>query len=216
MVFSVDLIHLHAMALSEPLSLALGFGGLVMLGSWFEARRPSSFALPIAAAMTGLAALTRYAGVACTRCAGAAALLVIRWGPDRSGCGRQCCSSGSPHCRCCCRRCTIRKESGGPVNRQLLFHPFPPGLFRQGLETSLSWVVPKDLPTAPQVGPCCWNPACIRQIALRIRAAATGVDGPRMTRSNQCAIEWLLGLFVPCYLAVLLVSKAFLDFRDSH
>ncbi len=80
MVLSVDLINLHVMAWSEPLSLALGLGGLIVLGSWLDhgARRASL--LPLAAALTGLSAATRYAGIVYA-CVGAVGLLAMGWAP---------------------------------------------------------------------------------------------------------------------------------------
>jgi hypothetical protein len=53
MLLSVDLIYLHAMALSEPLCLALGFSGLAMLASSLEGDRLNASRLAIAAGLTG-------------------------------------------------------------------------------------------------------------------------------------------------------------------
>src|SRR5262249_45641382 len=76
MVLSVDLICLHVMVWSEPLSLAFGFACLIILSSSLEGRLARTVGVPVAAALAGMALATRYAGAAYAL-AGILALLVV-------------------------------------------------------------------------------------------------------------------------------------------
>lgn len=62
LAFSEVLIETHIWIMTDPLSLALGMGGLVALIAYLENRSRKMFFW--SAALTGLAFLTRYAGVA--------------------------------------------------------------------------------------------------------------------------------------------------------
>ncbi|MGA9397176.1 MAG: hypothetical protein WBV22_02855 [Anaerolineaceae bacterium] len=62
LAFSEVLIETHIWIMSDPLSLALGIGGLVALIAYLENRSRKMFFW--SAVLTGLAFLTRYAGVA--------------------------------------------------------------------------------------------------------------------------------------------------------
>jgi 4-amino-4-deoxy-L-arabinose transferase-like glycosyltransferase len=73
---SLTMLHIHAMAMTEPLFILLGFSGLLLLAAYLEKSRPSL--LIISASATGLAFLTRYPGVALVATGGVGILLFSR------------------------------------------------------------------------------------------------------------------------------------------
>ena len=210
MVLSVDLIYVHAMAWSEPLSLALGFGGLICLGAWLEGRGPRSFGLPLAAALSGLAAVARYAGVVYIG-VGALALVAIAWAPRRRRL-RACLLflgiAAQPLLLLALHNATI---AGRLANRRLIFYAPQPGLAVQALDTAFSWVVPKNLPSGITVTMA--GAILVLTIALygRIRRMAATRTRAFASSARLKPTDWILASFIPGYLAFVLVSKTFLD-----
>ena len=210
MLSSVDLIYLHAMALSEPLSLALGFGELMLLASWLSGFGPRTFSVPIAAASTGLAALTRYAGVAYI-CAGALGLVIIRWAPRRKRYITSLLFVGIAALPVLLLALHNARIAGGLANRTLGFYALQPRLLLQGLETALSWIIPKELSFTLKVMLAFGVLLLAVRLYVRIRGAVTADSRSILRGSNPRSIEWILACLLSCYLAVVIVSKGFLD-----
>jgi hypothetical protein len=208
---SVDLVYLHAMALSEPLSLALGFGGLVTLAFWIECGGRGMLQLLFAAVLTGLAGLARYAGAAYL-CAGAAALLAIGWAPPPKRRRTAVLFVGIAAVPLMLLALHNVRVAGSPANRQLAFHPLQPGLLANALATSASWIVPESLPLPVKLSLALGILFLSTRLYFRIRRAATvgarAVDNRAHQRFLACVVAW----FVPSYLVVVIASKAFLDY----
>ncbi len=209
-VLSFDLIYLHVMAWSEPLSLALGFGGLTILGSWIDGRGPRSAGLLLAAALTGLAAVTRYAGVVFIG-VGVAGLLAIGSSPQMLRRKNTILFGGFASLPMLCLLIHNSANAGRLVNRRLEFHPPELVRLRELVSTLVSWVIPANLP-APEriaVGAGALVGAVVLHFWLR---RAKPVRDQRIVRlSPPRALERLLTLFVPAYLVFVLASMTFFD-----
>jgi hypothetical protein len=88
---------------------------------------------------------------------------------------------------------------------------FEPAVLVTALETSLSWVVPTNFPLALQAALGCLILLVLIRLYQRIRRADSGKISAVGSASNGRYVRWIIALFVPCYLVVVLVSKAFLD-----
>jgi hypothetical protein len=207
---SVDMIYLHAMALSEPLSLALGFGGLVVLGSWLERGGPQIAGLAIAGALGGLAALARYAGVAYIA-AGLLALVAIPWAQRLKRFGAALIFGGIaaiPLGLLAVRNMTL---SGGAANRRLELNVLEPGFFARGVETASSWVIPQNLPVAVKVGLLLGILFFLVRLYARLRGAGACGAARVASRVQPKRMLWIMACFVPCYVGMVIASKAVLD-----
>jgi len=211
MVTSIDLIYLHAMAWSEPLSLALGFGGLILLGAWLEGRAPRVSGLPMAAVLTGFAALTRYAGVVYIG-VGALALTAIGWAPRHRRYRASLLFVGIAAQPLLLLALHNAKNAGVLVNRRLMFFSPHPGLAVQALDTAFSWVVSKNLPSAIRITLAAGILLVTIVLCVRIRGMTAARTSALASRSRSRPTDWILVSFVPAYLAFLFVSKALLDY----
>lgn len=209
-VLSFDLLYLHVMAWSEPLSLTLGFGGLVLLGSWLDKREQRTTGLLLATALTGLAAVTRYAGVVYIG-VGVSGLLTIGSSPRILRLRNALLFGVFASLPLLCVLIHNLATAGRAVNRQWEFHPPELGRVRQLFDTLLSWISPANLPapssTALGAG------AVVGAIAVHFWfRGVTPVRDPRIVRGLPArTLERLLTLFVPAYLVFVLASMTFVD-----
>jgi hypothetical protein len=209
-VCSFDLIYLHVMAWSEPLSLALGFGGLTLLGSWLDGQGPRTAGLLLAAALAGLAAVTRYAGLVYV-IVGVAGLLAIGSSPQMPRVRNALLFGGFASLPLLCVLIHNSANAGRVVNRRLEFHP--PELARVGqlFDTLVSWVLPANLPapsrTALGAG------LVVGAIAIHFWfQRATPVRERRFGRGSPSrALGRLLTIFVPAYFIFVFASMTFVD-----
>jgi hypothetical protein len=209
MVLSPDLIVLHAMAWSEPLSLALGFGGLLLLARWLEGRA-CGVVFYLAATLTGLSAVARYAGVVYAG-VGALGLLVMTHG-SRSRRWRHALAFAAiaalPMLLTVHHNGT-RVENA--FNRRWSFHPPGAERVREALATFGSWFAPEGLDLWLRI---VMGGGIAAAVVVTYRMARNGgAPWPARSEGGPSArpLVRLLAAFIPGYLVFVLVSMTLLD-----
>jgi hypothetical protein len=203
---SVDLLSVHALALSEPLFIATALAGLSLLGGALERGRPGM--LCGAAVVVGLAVLDRFIGVSLIA-AGTTALLLARpW---------------SLHVRVRRAACFLALAAlplglwmlrglavaGTAADRHLVLHGVAGWQVKAGLLTISSWILP--------VASCCLGkPATVLLgggvlLALLAALAVAARRRPPGRRRPGPVTTVLGGLFAVYYLGVLGVTMILVD-----
>jgi hypothetical protein len=211
MAVSVDLIHLHAMAWSEPLCLALGFGGLFTLGTWTERGGLSRSGLAVAAILTGLAALTRYVGIVYMGI-GVVALIGTRWAPLSVRFRTALRFGGIAALPILLLSLYNATLTGSPYNRRLIFYAPRSALVFDALQTFFSWIVPRSLPFGIRIALSAGVLLVVAMLCVRLREAAAVPARGIASIGNRSPMAWILAVFIPGYLAFVIVSKTFLDY----
>ncbi len=179
---SVDVLTLSARVASEPLFLALGMAGLVLLARHREV--PAGVVLVGSGLAAGLAILDRYAGVAvlmagvvllARRPPHAVALAVIALSPPVAW----------------------LVHNGGSTNRALAFHPRA-GYPAQVADTVGSWILPAGLPR-----PVTWAGALLLGAGLLLFFL--------FVRGRVTGLPWVMLVFVAAYGVMLAVTALFVD-----
>lgn len=171
-VIAPQTLALHAMAWSEPLFLALGFGGLLALARFLE--RGQVAALLISGALLGLACLTRYAGLALV---GAGALVVLLWAPGSLG-RRFGLAAGLSALGCLpLASWMLRNQAlaGTATNRTLMVHPLQAAHLRQALDSMAGWLLlPVTLPGLVKLAAVLVAVGGLAALLLQARRATQG------------------------------------------
>jgi hypothetical protein len=209
-MLSADLRHLHRMAWSEPLCLALGFGGLAVLGRWLEGRESRQTGLLIAAALTGLAAVTRYVGLVYVG-VGTLGLIAIRWGPRQRRARMSLLFLGLACLPLILVLVQNLANTGRVFNRQIVFHSHGRVHLRQAVEAVHSWIAPENLPLLMRVVLGAGLATVLAALYIANRIDRTDSDRSNDRESRLLPLEWLLAAFIPSYALCLLVSTSFFD-----
>jgi hypothetical protein len=210
MVLSVDLIYLHLMAWSEPLSLALGFGGLIALGSWLDGNGTRSAGLPLAAVLLGLAAVTRYAGIVYVG-VGAVGLLATTGTPWRKRLATAAQFLGLAALPLLVLVFRNETTAGHAFNRKLAWHLPQPGRVGQIIGTVSSWVAPETFPGPLRLTLLGAFLAILGIVWVKVRAGITTGGEPGISPLEVSRLEWLLAAFVPAYILFVFGSITFFD-----
>lgn len=187
-----------ASALSEPLFTLLAVGALVALARSIATR--SARLLAVAAALTGLACITRYAAAALL-VSGVLALLRFEGAAGRRRALAFAGVAAAP--------LAVWLAAVGRTNRRVSFHLFDLDYWATGADAVSRWVAPAFLPwpvravLAPAVAVAVWRASRSR---LRLVRAASG--GRR--RSGD-PLPFVLGAFAAAYLALLVADRVLLD-----
>lgn len=199
---SPDMMRIHALALSEPLFIALGFAGLLLLAA--HLRSPHRAALVGAAALAGLAFLTRYVGGALVL----AGIVVLLLPADRSWRrrGADAAVFGAlatlPMAIWLLRSLAV---SGSAAGRHLAFHPVEGDHVALALRTMASWV-----PIQGGWSSLPWLAALGLVAVLALRTPREARAHTRRYRTLSPLPRVLL-VFLLVYMASLLVSISFFD-----
>lgn len=147
-----DLLANHSVAMTEPLYLALTFGGLLVLGSYLQSRRRAP--LLVAATLIAGSVLARYVGIA-TVGAGIIALLLLKGKESGSNWPAITLKWTSLRGRVfdavvfivvSCGPMALwsirnRMATGGASDRQFAFHPIKVGQIVSALSTAAQWLL---------------------------------------------------------------------------
>jgi hypothetical protein len=192
---AADLFRVHAAALSEPLFLPLAFAALLLLARYRE--RATLARLCSFAVMAGLATLARLSGGAVIL----TGLIVIA---AASGSWRRRLAHGALATAMAVAPLVVwlatRASAGGA--RPLAFHPVTIGDIKGGVLAMAGWVLPSVVPRA------------VDTAAVLAGGVAVGLLYRSARRRCSPAIDVLL-LFVPAYLAFMLISITFFDANAS-
>ena len=181
----VDLLGLSASALSEPLFILLGLGGLVVLAQYLE--RPAPALLAGASALVAGAFLTRYVGIALV----VAGVAVLAWRRRWLAAGVFGVVTVLPVAG------WLLWADAGAGDRSVAFHLFGADYLGQAVRPLARWVVPWPGPPAGFV------------VASALVVA--GVVLARRVRVPATPLTWLLVAFTVAYLVVLLANRALTD-----
>lgn len=190
------MLWIHAVALSEPLFILIAFSSLGLLAVHLETRQLS--ALVAAAALAGLACLTRYVGVSLLGVG--LLLLLLRDLPWRRRVGEAAAFvaiSASPMAAWMLRNVLV---SGTVTDRSVVFHPLGSDQLRAAFQTLGSWL---QFETHAGI-------AAAAGIAFGFGAWQCARDR-RLEISKSPALTRVLLVFVGAYLGLLVVSISFLD-----
>jgi len=195
-MFSRTAIEIHTIAYAEPLFIALGFTGFAVLLEYLE--HPKKYILlPAAAFLTGLACLTRYAGIAYA----ASGTLILIFLERQSFRKRVRDSSVFLFLSCMpvglwfLRNYLVARDV---THRAFSIH-FPGfGQYHELLRTAAGWILPSVFPDA------------LRMVMLALAAVVLLVVSISIFRNAERIIPFScrcflfsLGIFSACYLAVL-------------
>lgn len=191
---SAQLLEAHGHALSEPLFLLLGFSGALVLVAYLE--EPRRTRLFVAAGLTALAFLTRYAGAAFVA-SGVLALLLVG-----SGSMQRRLRDGAvfaaiavvPMVIWIARNLAIGSTGTG---RQLAYHPIRNSNLEMGLATMGEWLGAS--------GPLAWVLAAVI-VSGAVYGLLRGDDGRRLE-----PFPAVLLAFIVVYPSFLAVSLTFFD-----
>lgn len=190
-----DALVFGASALSEPLFTLLAAGALVALAASISTG--SGRLLAAAAALVGLACLTRYAAAALI-VSGVAAILRFEGAAGRRRAVAFAAGASAP--------LAVWLAAVGRTNRQLSVHLFDLDYWAGGLDAVSKWVAPAFLPwpvrtvVAPAVAVGLWR-------AARPRLHLVGAGG----RRSGDPLPFVLGAFAAAYLGLLVVDRLLLD-----
>ncbi|MBE0410250.1 MAG: glycosyltransferase family 39 protein, partial [Anaerolineales bacterium] len=200
---SPTILEIHSMAWTEPLFISLGFLGLGLLARGLENR---SWKLSlIAALLVGLAALTRYAGVALIFSGILGILLLARVGVIHrltyaAGFGM---AAGLPLLVWVAYNILT---VGTATSRSLNFHPIGRGQLWQGMASITSWLL------IPENAPTWFHLATLTLLGLLISAALFIIWRGRNKEWTTPGITLsLIALFIPVYILFLVVSISLFD-----
>ena len=202
MLFSVSMLDLHSLAISEPLFILLGFLGLFLLAEYI--REPRVGFLVSSSVAIGLALLTRYAGVPFLI---TGVLGIVLFGGEKLRSGRKtavtflilaCLPTGLWALR-------NLYVAGTATNRILVFHPISWNRIQQGISTFSAWLPFNSSGLGPLalLGIACGAILLISLILLR--------GSKQMARHGYFPV--LLLMFFLGYCLFLFVSISFLDAR---
>jgi len=214
---SVDLLHVHSMIWTEPLFIFLGLLGLLLIAEYAERQRLGL--LLASAAIIALAVLTRYAGVSLI----ITAILIILFFTKRALSKKLRDALLFAGIACLPLALWIIRNvivAGTSTGRTVRLHSISLHHFRNGLDTFSLWLLPE------------WVPLNVRAIALIVIVVAMLLSIlilGRKTRKHEAVaptrcpakLPWVLGTFIACYLALILLSLAlivgmfamYVDFR---
>ncbi len=189
-------IEIHTIAYAEPLFIALGFTGFAVLLEYLE--HPKKYILlPAAAFLTGLACLTRYAGIAYAA-SGTLMLIFFERQPFRKRL-----RDSSVFLLLSCMPLGLWFLRNYLVARDVTHRAFSihfPGFwqYHELLRTAAGWILPSVFPDA------------LRMVMLALAAAVLLVVSILIFRNAERIIPFSsrfflfsLGIFSACYLAVL-------------
>ncbi|NLX10652.1 MAG: hypothetical protein GXY36_13425 [Chloroflexi bacterium] len=196
---SITLLRLHSLALSEPLFVLLGLGGLALLAVYLDSGGRGW--LIGAAVAVGLAALTRYAGAAAVL---AGALAIVAWG--RGTLQRRVMIAagwaGSALLPLAIWTARNLHTAGSAADRRLALHPVGLDHLRDGWAAVSGWALP-------------WIRAeDVRGVALVVVVAGLILWGRGHAGGNigrGPVLARVLALFGPVYLGFLLVTISLVD-----
>jgi 4-amino-4-deoxy-L-arabinose transferase-like glycosyltransferase len=196
MALSPVQLELHAQAVSEPLGLILTISGLGLLAAHLA--QPRRGALMGAAALAGLAFLTRYAGVALL---GTGALLLLaREGPARRRAAEATLFLSLASLPMAAWMLHNALATGAPTDRSFAFHPVGARALLTMLETFAGWFAPG---------------APVASIGLPLLVLVIGVIDcvrRRVVPRPPCdPLPRVLLCYAGVYLAFLIVSISFFD-----
>jgi 4-amino-4-deoxy-L-arabinose transferase-like glycosyltransferase len=199
---SPDMMRIHALALSEPLFIALGFASVLLLAA--QLARPRRAALLGAAVLAGLAFLTRYLGGALVL----AGIVVLLLPADRSWRRRG--ADGAvfgavatlPMAIWLLRNSAV---SGSAAGRSLAFHPVEADHVTLALQTMAGWV-----PIQGGWNSLPWLAALGLLVVLALRTPREA-QAHRWRSDSLSPLPRVLLVFLLVYLASLLVSISFFD-----
>jgi hypothetical protein len=192
-ITAVDWLRVHAWALSEPMfltSLVVALGALAR-----QLRAPAPGWLLAAAGAAGLAALTRYTGLALLAAGG---LALAAWTPRPAARRLRDAAvflavGGLP-----LAAWHVRGFLVGVPGRPLEAHLITPGRLRQGLDTISAWLLPETVP------------AGIRAAVLILAILGLGLLWRRVPpRTPAQALTRVVVVFTGCYAALLVATISF-------
>ncbi len=198
---AVDLLTLSGSALSEPLFILLGLGGLVALAAHVERPRPA--VLAGASALVAAAFLTRYVGIAVV-VAGVVALLWRRRWIDAGVFGAL---SVAPVA-------LWLALAEGASDRSVVLHMFGADYLGQAARPFARWFVPWPTPPAGlllAVAVVTAGAVLIRRTPPNLSLVVAGTRLFRRRERLPSTLSWLLAAFAGTYLALLLANRALTD-----
>jgi len=203
MLLSPDLFEVHTWIWSEPLFILLSLGGCALLAAFLE--RPSTSSFWAAAAIAGLAGLTRFAGAAL----GLAGMgLVLGFAEIPSLKRRAAAAAGFGLVSLGPLGLWMLRNAGSATTRELGFRRLYSVHFLPGLETAAAWLLPGGA----------YSPLRAALLAVFLLALLwSGLRYLKARRSDRPDSSSLHSLphslvgFLVCYGAVLLFSKYFVD-----
>lgn len=189
---SPDLLEAHSMAWSEPLFILLWLAGFYALSSHLKSG--SYLALISSAILIGLAAITRYVGVACI-CAGTLVLFITNLKRPTNAIWFAAVSSFPVVIW------TLRnvQQTGNVANRHILFHPLKSENIKEAAYTIVKWFGAFEFPTGIQ---------CALLLLLITFMVVAGYASLRLEK-YRLSVPFVL--FIPVYSVLLIVSKSFVD-----
>ena len=191
---SPEMAMLHGAALSEPLFLLLGFSGLLLLARHLE--QPGNAALLAAALAIGLAALTRYIGLALVG-TGLLAVLLPPNLPARRRVRDAAVFAAASLLPVAAWALRNRIAGASATGRSFAFHPISPEAIALAASSAGEWLL------AGQVGAVAAGLLAAGLLMCALHWLATGAARAPLPR--------ILALFVPVYLLLLVASICFLD-----
>lgn len=205
-VFATDALAYYSSALSDPLFVLLSLLGIVALAGYLEARRPAL--LGAATALTALALLTRYVGIALVA-AGAVAL--VAYGAGRRWRGvLEAAAFSTALVPVTAWVFWARRAHGGGSEGDIVFHPFGGAYLERGAGNLIEWIAPGALPW--------WLGALVAAAVIALvmwvamsspnRTVAEPVPGPGTDLSR---LPVLCGLLGGAYIAVVVADRLLLD-----
>ncbi len=188
-VAAVDLLTYSASALTEPLFILLGVGGLVVLAAYLD--RPAPALLAGASALIGAAFLTRYVGIALVL----AGVVVLAWRRRWVAAGLFGALAAAP------AAAWLAWAGGrGTTDRPVVLHMFGGEYLGQAARPLSRWLVPWP---KPPVGLLLALLVIAAGVVLARRLPASAGPSPNLS--------WVLVAFTVAYLVVLLANRAFTD-----
>jgi hypothetical protein len=200
------MIKVGSWAMSEPLYLALGLAGFLLLVAYFERVRWRW--LVASAVAFGLAYLTRYVGLSLVA-AGLVAVLVrykVPWPRRLKETAIYLLFSLVPMLVFMARNYAL---TGYTTNRQITWHPAPFGQIRNGLELILGWFIPPDWLARLGIKP--FVAGLILMILVILWLERRRFPDIRVNLGTRPGLEALALVYLVLYLGQVLISLFLLD-----
>ncbi len=203
------LIEAHAWALSEPLYLLLGLGGLALIAQYRQ--RPHAAVLIGAAAAIGMAWLTRYVGAALV--ASGSVLLLLR-GPRPKPERLRAAAvfsllAAAPMGIWLARVAALSATFGG---RSLIWNPIRINQVRRAVNVLFIWLLPGRFVHGNE-WPLLIGAVLLAGAALAAWLWARGRRSAGSPARTPFELAWALGLYIVFYLGILVFALTFYDPR---
>lgn len=208
---SIDLIHVHSSALSEPLFIFLGLASLVCMSGYLE--RGRGWMLVASAVAGSLSFAARYPGVSFVIAAAGGLIFFHRESPSRRlrdlavllavGCG--------PMSVWMVRNLSLTGvAAGSAAGVEIAARPWVSGVLKSGLQTVTAWVLPTVVPFPVRLVVFVVGVVLLALTVLLLlrKRASGGLRTGGATSPVLSSLPYLLLIFDAVYLGLVMVSVA--------